>query len=68
MAKAFEDAFRSLEILKDDSPKYVAESRLQVPPLNPEEKQAKINGFRKEKNAQDADWLEIIIEDYKSIN
>lgn len=64
MAKMFEDAFRSLGILKDDDPKCVARSILEVV-VERAPKGAKSDAASRAKsNAQDKDWLEITIKPY----
>ena len=61
MAKMFEDALRTLGILEDDDPKYVARSVLEVDawprPKRPQESDASWP----KANAQDKDWLELTI-------
>ena len=65
MAKCFEDTLRSLQILPDDSPKYVALSIIEViekprPPrqINKEKDKIFPKGLKE-------DWLEITIEPYE---
>ena len=65
MAKCFEDTLRSLQILPDDSPKYVALSIIEViekprPPrqANKASDQIRLKGLKE-------DWLEITIEPYE---
>lgn len=65
MAKCFEDAFRALGILKDDSPKYVAKTILEVGVVGPWEIKKKIAALGPKADAKDKDWLEITIDDYK---
>lgn len=66
MAKMFEDAFRSLGILKDDDPRHVAKTILEVVAL-PREKRKKVrNDKGKEIDEKDQDYVEITIKDYQS--
>jgi hypothetical protein len=64
MAKMFEDAFRALGILKEDSPKYVALSVLEVIELGRPKKPQVPLASRAPSNAQDDDYLIIDIYPY----
>lgn len=61
MAKCFEDSFRSIGILKDDSPKYVTKTILEVVELNRKGGPKTSNSSGPKADAQNEDSLEIII-------
>lgn len=61
MAKMFEDALRSFEILKDDDPKCVARSIIEVVALPPEKRPKTPGTQSKASDAEDKDWLELTI-------
>lgn len=66
MAKMFEDAFRSLGILEEDSPKYVTRSILEVV-AQPAKKRPKNDANKSAPtNAKDQDWVEVTINPYAS--
>jgi hypothetical protein len=58
MAKMFEDTFRSFGILKDDSPKYVAKTNIEVVIVS-HPKGAKID-------KKNMDWVDIVISPFVS--
>lgn len=65
VAKMVEDAFRAVGILKDDSPKYVACSVLEVVEFPHKKKPKGPIAERKKANEEDEDWLEINIYPYE---
>ena len=64
MAKALEDAFRSLGILEEDDPSHVARTILEVFKLTPKKKKAAVYGVRPQVDTKNEDYVEIIIENY----
>lgn len=64
MAKMFEDAFRSIGIIEDDSPKYVARSILEVVKFDASERAKNDNASRSKRDEKDKDWVEITIKKY----
>jgi hypothetical protein len=64
MAKMFEDAFRSLGILKEDTPEYVAETILEVVVLPRQKISKAARGQGEKADAKDKDWVEVIISPY----
>ena len=62
MVKMFEDALRSLEILKDDSPKYVTRTIIESYEANSKGNQKEVKSSRsKDVKKKGEDSLEIII-------
>lgn len=61
MAKMFEDAFRTLGILQDDSPKFVNKSVLEVIEIPRSKARKGINIQGKKVNEEDEDYVEIDI-------
>lgn len=64
MAKMFEDAFRTLGIIEEDTPEFVARTILEVYAIDPKErsKAAALRG--KKRDAKEEDWVEITISCY----
>lgn len=60
IAKCFEDAFRALKILPDDTPQFVRETILEVIKL-PAKKQGGAQASKARAKAQQEDWLEVEI-------
>lgn len=61
LVKMFEDALRSLGVIKDDSPQYVARTIIEVVVV-PNRKNSKTrNDLGKKEHTKDEDWLEIKI-------
>jgi hypothetical protein len=69
MSKCFEDALRSLKVLEDDSPEFVAESVIEIPPRPWEDVPREISEDQARceatKGSKREDWLEIIITPYQ---
>lgn len=65
MAKMFEDSFRTLGIIEDDSPKFVGKSELEVIELSRTRQAKPIDGARSSINKEDQDWVEITISPYE---
>lgn len=65
MVKCFEDALCSLKILKDDAPKFVASTRIEVIVVPKEKGSPSDDAQGKKIDAKDKDWLEIIIKPYE---
>jgi hypothetical protein len=61
MAKMFEDSLRTLKIIEDDSPKFVTRSIIEVPLISAKDRTSNVANKGKKGNAEDKDWLEIII-------
>jgi len=62
LVKVFEDALRSLKILKDDSPKYVVRTIIEVVESTKKKTKKAITGMGSAQNAKNEDWLEITAE------
>lgn len=62
MVKMFEDALCTLKIIKDDAPKFVASTSIEVVILPTSKGQKEFNEQGEEVYAKDKDLLEIIIE------
>lgn len=65
MAKMFEDSLRTLEVLEDDSPKFVARSIIESIVVPARKGKATRNAPGKKVDEEDEDWLEIIINSFK---
>ena len=65
MLKVAEDALRAYGILKDDSPKYVRETVIQVHCVVNNQKQKTPGASGSKKNAKNEDYLEITIKPYE---
>jgi len=65
MAKMFEDALRSLEILEDDDPKHVTRTIIEVVMVSKSKNKKILNDMGKKKVEKNNDWLEISIQQIK---
>lgn len=65
LAKMFEDAFRALGILEEDSPSFVARSVLESIVVPSRKGKKKGHDRRAKADEEDEDWLEITINSYK---
>lgn len=61
MAKMFEDAFRTLGILQDDSPKFVNKSELEVIEVSRKKGEKQMDGKGSSISKEDEDYVEIDI-------
>lgn len=61
MAKMFEDSLRALGVIKDDTPRYVKKSSLEIIVVSPQERKEMEKSSGIQANAADYDILEIII-------
>lgn len=61
MSKMFEDALCALEVIKDDSPQYVARTVIEVIAVPKSKVKKEINDMGKKKRSKIEDWLEITI-------
>lgn len=61
MAKCIEDSFRTIGILKDDSPSYVARTIIESHEQGKSKDAKKIKSSGKKDDAKNEDWVDIII-------
>ena len=64
LAKCFEDALHTLDIIEDDDPKHVARSILEVVKIDKKKTKTAVVGLGPAQNAKNEDWLEITIKKY----
>ena len=64
LVKCFEDALRTFGIIKDDDPKHVARTVIEVVKIDKKKAAPAITGMGPAQNAKNEDWLEITINKY----